>query len=244
MTKQFIVANWKMNLPETSLADYVDILQDDSADNNILTQIILCPPFPFLASLQNVLTQTSISLGAQTVSAHEKGAYTGDVSAHMLQKVGAQYVICGHSEQRHYHNFCDEDVNVQARQVQSVGLTPIICVGEPLSVFETHQTHGYLQQQIKTTTAGLAPNMIIAYEPLWAIGTGHTPQLEDVEKIAQKLQPHLPPETPILYGGSVKAENAQSFMRLSSIQGLLVGGASLDPYSFKNLILRATSNTI
>lgn len=175
-----------------------------------------------------------MALGAQDVSKHESGAYTGEISAAMLVDVGAKYVVVGHSERREYHGETDADVAAKAKQAQANGLIPIVCVGEGLDVREKGEQVAYTLKQLEGSLSGVGPDVVVAYEPVWAIGTGKTATADDAEELAAAIRDALTERygsdadgIRILYGGSVKADNIASICGQPNVNGALVGGASL-----------------
>jgi triosephosphate isomerase len=242
MRRKIIAGNWKMNgtLAET-VALIRALLAGDVPKNR--TQVVVCPPFTALETATRLLAGSPIALGGQDMSPHEKGAYTGDISAAMLLTVGATYVILGHSERRQYHAETDQLINAKARRALDAGLTPIICVGESLAEREAGQTEQVVGKQVDGTLSGLSADdlkkTVIAYEPVWAIGTGRTATPEMAEAVHYFVREKLAAMDqaaaemiPILYGGSVKADNAVGLLAQPNIDGALVGGASLKADEF------------
>ena len=224
------------------------LLQGDSRSERAV--VVVCPPFTSLVPAAKLLTGTHIALGAQDMSPHAKGAYTGEIAAEMLLTVGATWVILGHSERRQYHAETDNLVNAKAKRALASGLTPIICVGETLQEREAGTTQAVIGRQVDGTTAGFGADdlrkLVIAYEPVWAIGTGRTatPQMaEDVHRFIRtrlvKIDRAAAENVPILYGGSVKADNAAGLLAQPDIDGALVGGASLKADEFIAIIKAA-----
>jgi len=205
------------------------------------TEIALCPPFPLLAPVAAILSGTAAQLGAQDCHAQDKGAYTGDVAAPLLREIGCRYVILGHSERRAQHRESDPEVRAKVAAAWRAGLGAIICVGETESERELGRTRARLALQVQESLPdGANPaNTVIAYEPVWAIGSGRTPRPEEVSELHAFLRAALVarigPEADsvrILYGGSVKADNARALMGVPEVDGALVGGASLDAKAF------------
>ncbi len=198
-------------------------------------QVILCVPFTMLHPIDG-----KISLGAQDVSAHDHGAYTGEVSASMLRDAGAKYVIVGHSERRAYHNESNADVATKAASALSAGLTPIICVGETMDEKNAGRTMEIIESGVRESVPNVSGDIIVAYEPRWAIGAGITPTDADIESahtlIANVLTDMGRGGTPVLYGASVKGSNAAQIMAIAHVDGVLVGGASLKPDDFIPII--------
>lgn len=229
---KIIAGNWKMNGTRSALKEMADALKEVKTNN----KIILCVPYTMLC-----LTAENFSLGAQDVSAHEKGAYTGEISANMLAEAGAKYVIVGHSERRQYHGETNDIVRQKATLAIQAGLTPIICVGETMEEKEAGKTMAIIESGVRESVPSDAnTDIIIAYEPRWAIGAGLTPTKEEIAEahklIADTLNSMGLSGTPVLYGASVKANNAEEIMSISNVDGVLVGGASLKPDDFIPII--------
>lgn len=225
-TSKLIVANWKMNGDLLLLQEWLNEL------NVSHYQVVLCPPFPFLAPAKEHLHQ--IKIGAQDCHFEDKGAFTGFISSSMLKNVGCDYVIVGHSERRAFET--DEDVGKKADAAMKVGLVPILCVGEPLNVRKEGNHINFVLNQLKNSLKNLPANkeIIIAYEPLWAIGSGLTAEKKDIEEMHKAIKEvtHLP----VLYGGSVKPDNAPIILNTPFVEGLLVGGASLNINDFNAIL--------
>lgn len=246
--KPLMAANWKMYKTVAEAKDYVAQLMALLQGKNTkdLPDIILCPPFTALAPLTAIITQLApaIALGAQNMSEHEEGAHTGDIAPRMLTEFGVQYVIIGHSERRQYCHETDAQVNAKVKTALRHGLTPIVCVGESLTQREAGQTDSWVTQQVQAALDGIASTdrqrLVLAYEPIWAIGTGKVCEADEANRVIGLIR-HTA-ETPamrVLYGGSVKPDNIQSLMAQPEIDGGLVGGASLDPNSFYQLVQAA-----
>lgn len=246
MRKRIIAGNWKMNktLPEAvELARAIrGLLKDNSVD------VVLCPPFTNLTAVKAEIDGSVIGLGAQNIYWEDNGAYTGEISAPMLKSVGCDYVILGHSERRQYFGETDETVNRKVKKALEAELTPIICVGELLEQREAGKTEKVVSEQVKGCFAGLsreeALKTVIAYEPVWAIGTGvvATPeQAQEVHRFIRELLAKLydaevAESVRIQYGGSMKPENAAELLNQPDIDGGLIGGASLKAESFLGII--------
>ena len=210
--------------------------------------IVLCPPYTLLSSLSDMLISSNIKLGAQDLFWENKGAYTGKISASQLKDVGCQYVIIGHSERRHYFGETDEMVNKKIKAAIKSALVPIVCVGETLSQREQNQTFevikGQIQEGFKDFSQEEIKNLVIAYEPVWAIGTGRNATAEQAEEVqvyirnllAQIYDKDIAQGIRIQYGGSVKPENIEQLIQQPDIDGALVGGASLEADSFTQII--------
>ncbi len=229
---KFIAGNWKMNGTRTALKEMVDALQNVDTEN----KVILCVPYTMLG-----LNSGKVSLGAQDVSAHEKGAYTGEISAAMIAETGAKYVIVGHSERRQYHEETNDIVRQKAELALSAGLTPIICVGETMEEKQAGKTMAVIESGVRESIpSDVNQDIIVAYEPRWAIGAGLTPTEAEIAEahklIADTLNNMGLYGTPVLYGASVKATNAAEIMSIPNVDGVLVGGASLKPDDFIPII--------
>lgn len=217
MTKKFIIGNWKMHLGDEKSISFIQKLL---AALKTSQTVVLCPPVVMLRTLSALAP--SVGWGAQDCAPFDEGPYTGEISASMLKSAGADWVIVGHSERRHYFHEDNDLIRRKAFQAQAAGLIPIICVGE--SEGERADAQEILSIQIQKSTEGLH-NFIVAYEPLWAIGTGVTPSHADIKKIHAFLKTQVNSKIPLLYGGSVNAENASDILNITD--GVLVGGASL-----------------
>lgn len=247
MRKAFIAGNFKMN---KSIADTVAYAKDlVSAVSDINDRdILICPPFTSLTECSKIVKDTNILLGAQNMHFEESGAFTGEVSAEMLLEAGAKYVILGHSERRHIFKEDDELINKKVKKALSIGLEPILCVGEQLEERENGLAETVVKNQIegglKDISESEAKKLTIAYEPVWAIGTGKTAQPEDAEAIhafirktlSQIYSQNFADSIRIQYGGSVKPENVTELMSMENIDGALVGGACLKVDSFSKVI--------
>jgi triosephosphate isomerase (TIM) len=247
MRVPLIAGNWKMfKTCGEALAFAVDIARrvQDVKD----TEILLCPPFVYISPLVETLKGSPVKVGSQNVFWEDSGAFTGEVSAPMLSSVGAGCTLIGHSERRQFFHETDETVNRRLFAALKGGLTPIVCVGETLDQRESGNTTAVVEAQVRQGLAGLdnrqASSIVIAYEPVWAIGTGKTatPELaQEVHGFIRKVLADLfgadaASQIRILYGGSVKADNVDSLMAKEDIDGALVGGASLDAASFERII--------
>ena len=215
---------------------------------NTENEVIICAPFTDLFYTLLSAQNTNIKIGAQNMHWEEKGAYTGEVSPQMLKAIGVEYVIIGHSERREYFAETDETVNKKLKAAHEVGLKPIICIGETLEQRENGETIQILEKQIKIRLEGLTGeqirNTIIAYEPIWAIGTGKTATKEDANETIKSIRKEIAnmygndnaENVEILYGGSVKSSNSKDLFTMSDIDGGLVGGASLDAEEFSKIV--------
>jgi triosephosphate isomerase len=238
---QIIAGNWKMNGTAAGLGAYAAALK--AAPSHVA--LIVCPPFLFLPALAAALTGTKIAVGGQDCHAGASGAHTGDVSAIMLKEIGATYVILGHSERRADHGESNATVNDKVKAALAAGLIPIVCVGET----EQERDAGEAEDVVRTQLTHSLPDGfagLIAYEPIWAIGTGRTPSEADVAAmhgtIRAVLAARFSSAIPILYGGSVKPGNAAALLGLPEVGGALVGGASLNAADFLAIAAAAPSD--
>ena len=246
-----IAGNWKMFKTVKEAEDYAVKFLEEVKDVTTL-DIILCAPFTALAALKNELEESVVHLGAQNMSWADQGAYTGEISAQMLLEAACTYVILGHSERREMFGESDEMIARKVRQALAAGLTPILCVGENLNIREQGNAVDYVQGQVGRALEGMPPadlsRIVIAYEPIWAIGTGKTASSQDAQEMCAAIRTTLAGlmanaagDVPILYGGSVKADNIAELLTEADVDGALVGGASLDPLGFAKLIHNAGS---
>ena len=245
-----IAGNWKMHLTPSEAGRYARRLRAKLLDTSGVP-VILCPPFLALRVVFDVVKDSAIKVGAQNMHDADQGAFTGEISAPMLKESGAEYVILGHSERRHLFGEDDEFIERKVHQALRHGLKPILCVGETLAEREGGDTRRVVLRQIETAlrelTAEQMQGVLVAYEPVWAIGTGHTAtpeQAEEVHRIIREwIAEHKGAETAerqiIMYGGSVKAHNALELLRQPDIDGALVGGASLKAEEFAAIIRAA-----
>lgn len=232
MTKlppKLIVANWKMNGRVTEAETRATAI----AAGKVAAKLVICPPFVHIPVVSIALQGSMVGLGAQDCHYEPKGAFTGDVSPRMLVELDCAWVILGHSERRHGKGETNELVRKKAAAAIEEGLTPIICVGETLEEREAGQAQAVVAAQLAASIPPDTRNFVIAYEPVWAIGTGRNAQPADVESMHAFIRSQLPDATiSILYGGSAKPDNAAALLALAGVDGLLVGGASLIPEDF------------
>lgn len=246
MRKKVIAGNWKMNKLPNEAIDFIAELEP--LVKNTENEVVICVPYTDLFYCLMHAQGTNIKIGAQNMNAEEKGAYTGEVSGKMLKSINVEYVIIGHSERRQYFNETDETVNKKIKTAFENELKPIVCVGETLEQEEEGKTQEIITTQVKLALDGLTPeqvkNTIIAYEPIWAIGTGKTATSEDannsIKEIRKKIEEiygkDIAESVIIQYGGSVKSTNAKELFETSDIDGGLVGGASLKPEEFAKIV--------
>lgn len=249
MRKYIIAGNWKMNKNLSEAIQLVSDLKTELNGKNLNAEVVVAPPFISLEAVKTLIKDTDIKLGAQNMHSVDSGAFTGEVSADMLKSVGCEYVILGHSERRTIFGESDEFINQKVKQALKNNLTPILCCGESLEERENGTTFKVVEQQIKTCLNNLCEeeikNTVIAYEPIWAIGTGKTAtpeQAQEVHEFIRNLLEKLTSvetaqEITIQYGGSVNAKNAKDLLSKPDIDGALVGGACLKADSFREIIL-------
>jgi len=247
MRKLILAGNWKMNKTSLEAIELANALNRELGDITEV-DIVVCPPFPALFEVKEVLTDSNLKVGAQNLHWESSGAFTGEVSAPMLKAAGAVYVIIGHSERRHYFGETNESVNKKLKAALKNGLLPIVCVGENLSEREADQTFGIVQKHCEGSLAGLSHEemlkVTLAYEPVWAIGTGKTAtpaQAQEVQQfirgLLQKMfSVEIAEQIRIQYGGSVTPENISELIAQADIDGALVGGASLKAESFIKIV--------
>ena len=246
MRKKIIAGNWKMNMLPNEAMKFIEDLAPLVKETE--NEVILCVPYTDLFYALLTVQGTNIKIGAQNMHFEEKGAYTGEISAKMLKSINVEYVIIGHSERRQYFNETDETVNKKVKTAFKHELKPIVCVGETLEQREAGKAEEIITNQTEKALEGLTDeqvqNTIIAYEPIWAIGTGKTATSEDAnnaikairDKICQIYGQNVGKSIIIQYGGSVKSANCKELFTTSDIDGGLVGGASLDPEEFAKII--------
>lgn len=241
-----IAGNWKMNNTTDEAVKLVNEIKAGVGETDV--KVVVCCPFTILGEVKKALEGSNIKLGAQNMHWEDSGAYTGEISADMLKEQGVDYVIIGHSERRQYFNETDETVNKKVKKALAKGLLPILCVGETLEERETDKTYEIVKAQIlkalDNVEAKEMKDIVIAYEPVWAIGTGKTASPEEANAviayirnvIKEKYGEDISEIVPIQYGGSVKASNATEIMNQTDIDGALVGGASLKAEEFLGII--------
>nr|WP_199314538.1 MULTISPECIES: triose-phosphate isomerase [Desertifilum] len=236
--KVVIAGNWKMYKTQAQALEFLQgfMLELDNVPEE--REIILCAPFTDLALLSKNLHGSRVQLGAQNVHWEEAGAYTGEISGPMLAEIGVRYVVVGHSERRQYFGETDQTVNLRLKAAQKYGLTPILCVGETKQQRDAGETEILIYTQLEKALVGVdQEKLIIAYEPIWAIGTGDTCEAKEANRIIGLIRSRLSNQNvPIQYGGSVKPTNIDEIMAQPEIDGALVGGASLEPQSFSRIV--------
>jgi triosephosphate isomerase len=246
MRKPIIAGNWKMYMTIESGKAFLKTLTEGLGETDV--EVVLCVPFTLIQALKEAAAGTPVKIAAQNMHYKDEGAFTGEISAAMLREVGADYVVLGHSERRQYFNETDETVNLKLKKAHETGLLPIVCIGETLSEREADQTEEVVRRQLLAAMDGVEASevlkTVVAYEPVWAIGTGRTAtaaQAQEVIGLIRKLieskyGDEVSEEVRIQYGGSVKPDNIEEIMNETDIDGALVGGASLKPDSFLSLI--------
>jgi triosephosphate isomerase (TIM) len=251
MRRPLIAGNWKMNTTHAAAVELARGVAHGSADYPQL-DLIVCPPFVYLEAVRKALGDAPVALGAQNMYHQSHGAFTGEISAAMLVDIGCQYVILGHSERRQFFKETDAEVNQKLLAALAAGLTPIVCVGELLADREAGRTHDVIRRQFDGSLAGISADqitrLVIAYEPVWAIGTGRvaTPdQAQDVHRdlrkmLVERYNAELAAEVRIQYGGSVKPDNAAALLSEPDIDGALVGGACLKVADFLGIASAAS----
>ena len=238
MRKKIIAGNWKMNYCVNKAEEFVSQIKDTINTNEV--DVVICPNFVALDRISDLIDGTNISLGAQNVYFEDKGAYTGETSVNMLAAVGVKYCIVGHSERRQYFNLTYEIVNKKAKKLLEKDISPIVCVGETLEERESNKMFEVVEKQVKESLDGIenisvANKVVVAYEPIWAIGTGKTATAQQANEmckyirdvISKMYDEETAQKVRIQYGGSVKPNNANEILNMSDIDGALVGGASL-----------------
>ncbi len=244
MARSIVAGNWKQNLDFYGASDLAGHLREETSSCD---EVVVCPPFPFLYDVSERLKNTGISLGAQDCSIHNGGAYTGEVSATMLKSLGVQYCILGHSERRQHFGENAGILKVKLTNARNAGMNVILCCGESLELRKSGQYVDFVLNQLAEVMQGaesyLLQDLVIAYEPIWAIGTGETASPQQAEEMHAAIRSYLTSkygeayaqETSVLYGGSVKPGNAEELFACENIDGALVGGASLNAVDFMQI---------
>ena len=245
MKSPIVAANWKMNLTIEEGLDLVKQVLDGSSSDG--SEIIFFPPSIALSAIGGMLKNTDYKVGIQNIHHEKSGAYTGEISAEMVKFLDVQYAIIGHSERRQYFFETDAQINGKIKSALSANLCPVVCVGESLPERQSGKTNEILKKQLMSALKdidNISDRLVIAYEPVWAIGTGKSADLNQVYDahnfINEILQSRFKNHTPILYGGSVKAENASELCEIKNVDGFLIGGASLQSESFCQIIKNVT----
>jgi triosephosphate isomerase (TIM) len=236
--KIVIAGNWKMYKTQAASLEFVREFKPETDDTDESREIILCAPFTSLMVLSKNLHGSRVRLGAQNIHWEIEGAYTGEISGEMLSEIGVNYVIVGHSERRQYFGETDKTVNLRLLAAQASGITPILCVGETKEQRDAGDTEHIIINQLKSDLVDVNQNnLIIAYEPIWAIGTGDTCEATEANRVVGIIRQQLSnKDVTIQYGGSVKPNNIDEIMAQPEIDGALVGGASLDSANFARIV--------
>ena len=254
MRTPFVAANWKMHKTIEEVVGYVESFHARQPDAGV--EIVLAPPFTAIHATSVAVAETGIGVAGQDLYWESHGAFTGEISGAMLTEAGASHVIIGHSERRHLFGESDDDVNRKSRAALTAGLTPIVCVGETLEERDRNQTLEVLDRQLAGGLDGIdadqIPQLVVAYEPVWAIGTGRTAtpsQAQDAHahirsRLADAFGSDAAQRCRIIYGGSVKPSNAAELSAQPDVDGALVGGAGLDPESFAEIVAKSSSPTV
>ncbi|MCT0248810.1 triose-phosphate isomerase [Synechococcus sp. CS-205] len=237
MRKAVIAGNWKMHMTCAEARAYADTFLPLLGDLPSDREVVLAPPFTAIAALSEAIEGSPVKVASQNVHWDDVGAYTGMISAPMLLEHGVSHAIVGHSEPRKYYSETDEQINLRARTAQKSGMIPILCVGESDSQREAGEAERVIRRQVDQGLEGLDPTqLVVAYEPIWAIGTGKTCGAEEANRICALIRGWVGYDDVVIqYGGSVKAENIDLLMAQPDIDGVLVGGASLDPAGFARI---------
>jgi len=231
--KRLVIGNWKMNGSSSTNETLLKGVLEGAAALNAKTQFVVCAPFPYLYQVRDALAKSPVTWGAQDISAFEKGAYTGEVAGSMLVDFQCRWVIVGHSERRTFHGEANQQVADKALAAIKVGLTPVFCVGESLDERDAGRVNAVIEGQLAPLLAlgaEVVSRVAIAYEPVWAIGTGRTATPEQAQDVHAFIRASLPVEArqiPLLYGGSLKPDNAPALFAMADIDGGLIGGAAL-----------------
>nr|WP_228014617.1 triose-phosphate isomerase [Fortiea sp. LEGE XX443] len=236
--KIVIAGNWKMFKIQAETQDFLRGFLPHLDETPSEREVLLCPPFTDLSILSKSLHGSRVQLGAQNVHWEESGAYTGEIAPPMLTEIGVRYVIVGHSERRQYFGETDATVNLRLKAAQKYGLTPVFCVGETKQQRDAGETESLITTQLEKGLVDVdQDNLVIAYEPIWAIGTGDTCEAKEANRVIGLIRSQLKnPNVSIQYGGSVKPNNIDEIMAQPEIDGVLVGGASLEPESFARIV--------
>ncbi|MBD1940602.1 triose-phosphate isomerase [Microcoleus sp. FACHB-68] len=238
MRKIVLAGNWKMYKTQAEALEFLQGFVNHLDETPEEREIILCVPFTTLGNLSKNMHGSRLRLGAQNVHWEDAGAYTGEISGPMLTELGVRFVIVGHSERRQFFGETDETVNRRLKAAQKHGLTPILCVGETKQQRDGGETETHIIGQLEKGLVDVDQNnLIVAYEPIWAIGTGDTCQAKEANRVVGLIRQQLSnADVPIQYGGSVKPDNIDEIMAQPEIDGVLVGGASLEPASFARIV--------
>lgn len=238
MRKIILAGNWKMHKNQAESLEFVQLFKSEISNTDETREIVFCVPFTSLTIMSKNLHGSRIRLGAQNIHWADQGAYTGEIAGGMLTEIGVNYVVVGHSERRQYFGETDETVNLRLKAAQKYGITPILCVGETKSQRDAQETESVIINQLKQDLVDVdQSNLVIAYEPIWAIGTGDTCEYPEANRVVGVIRQQLDnKDVTIQYGGSVKPNNIDEIMAQPEIDGVLVGGASLEPSNFARIV--------
>lgn len=238
---RWLVANWKMHGTRAGAVTFASAINEALQNAPESLNIVFCPPFTYLEAAYTALPgDARLAIGGQNCAKDKEGAFTGGISAPMLKDCGARYVILGHSERRQYMYETDTQVEAKAETAIAAGLTPIVCVGETLEEYEAGKTAEVLKCQCSAIAKLKPGSYLVAYEPVWAIGSGKTPSLVEIEAAHAQVKSVLGSTTSVLYGGSVKPTNIREILAGTGVSGALIGGASLEPASMRAMMKEAS----
>lgn len=240
MRKKIIIGNWKMNMTTSEAINFISSFDSLIKNNDFNGDFGFAIPAIFLSDVIKENDYKNLIIAAQNVNENKSGAFTGEISISMLKEIGVSAVVVGHSERRQYYNETDNAINHKMKLILENNMTPILCVGETLEEFEANQTKSILEKQLKICLNGINDfkNIVIAYEPIWAIGTGKTATAQQAQDMCSYIRSITSNDVRIQYGGSVKSSNIQELMAQPDIDGALVGGASLDYKEFYEILKR------
>lgn len=238
---RWLIANWKMHGSRERATDFAIQVNEALTSAPEWLHAVFCPPFTYLEAASKALPKNSrLAVGGQNCAKDHEGAFTGGISAPMLKDCGATYVILGHSERRQHMYETDIQVEAKAETAIAAGLTPVLCIGETCEEYEAGKTAEVLKRQCSAFAKLKPGSYLVAYEPVWAIGSGKTPTLNEIEAAHAQVKSALGSTTSVLYGGSVKPTNIREILRSKGVSGALIGGASLDPASMRAMIKEAS----
>jgi triosephosphate isomerase len=247
MKPMLIAGNWKMNTIPSEAVELTNAIINGIGEKKLSSTVLICPPYTNLYPVSQICKNSSVNLGAQNCYFKPSGAFTGEISIPMIKSLNCTYIIIGHSERRTYFNETDELINTKAMAILDAGLIPVICLGETLEERQSNRTFEILKRQLSVGLNNIdikfADNIVIAYEPVWAIGTGLTASIEQIDESHKFIRNFLITQfsdkannIPILYGGSVNSENSMQILAVADVNGALIGGASLKADSFLSII--------
>lgn len=232
MEKKLLIANWKMNGNSEELKNLSSEYTQSFKEQDKI-EVVLCPSYPYLSLVNSIISNSPIKLGAQNIAKFTKGSYTGEVSGGMLKDMGCKYIIIGHSERRKYFDETDEDIAEKIQLAAQNNLIPILCVGEEFSKRQDGSYLSIIKEQIRISQIYLEHKAIIAYEPVWSIGTGLVPNAYEISEVINMIKQLV--NLPVVYGGSINSENSSTILTINILDGFLVGNASLKANEFKDI---------